>query len=361
MADSTLEPLQRAVAARRLGKTPSDADLDVCRKYRWLVNKTPSLDLTCWNGNVYDSTCGHYGSQNWPILAEVGLANWDWIVKLCRLEHVQGDFGVEHGSTANFYYGAVFGAKVAAYQALRGLGRDTDAEVIHASILSHLAWDVLAAIPVPRMRDIVYLPDRKIETVTKRKDTWLTVAVSGMRNTPIARGQFSSQNSHSLVLANAIDNPEGVGLTNKEQELLRLTVFGDITAAREVLGLLIGTIDSPNRVWQWHLTRTTLGAQSHMAGLVAPNPMKPCIAGTLVTANGQWQAIQTSHKVSGWALDHRVWVESGEIHAESRIQAGKRDLVGKLAHTSMQTLESMGGKVLWAVNIVGREVTFREG
>lgn len=361
MADSTLEPLQRAVAARRLGKIPSDSDLEVCRKYRWLVNKEPSLDLTCWNGNVYTSTCGHYGSLNWPVLAEAGLANWDWVVELCTLEQREGDFGVEHGSTSHFYYGAVFGAKVTTYHALRELGRDNDAEVVHTSILSHLAWDALAAIPVPRMRDTVYLPDRKIETITKRKDTWLTVAVSGMRNTPIARGQFSSQNSHSLVLANAIDDPASIGLSNEEQALLRLTVFGDISAAREVSEWMIGVIDSPNRVWQWHLTRTTLGVQSHMAGLSAPNPMKPCIAGTIVTANGEWLAIQTSHKVSGWALGHRVWVEKGEIHAESRIQAGKRDLVGRMVHTSMPTLESMGGKVLWAVDIIGKQVTFREG
>ncbi len=349
MADDTLAPISRAVEARRAFKQPSKPDLKVCEKNRWTLK-----DIHCWNGNTYSADCGFVGSQNIPIAAETGLGNWDFIVALCKLESVEGDFGVEHGSTSSFYYGLPFSCKVTAYLHLMKLGRRDDAKIVRRSILSHLAWDALSAIPASRMRDTLFLPEAKFQTTTKAKDTWLCVAVAGMRNTPVERGQFTSQNSHSIVLAKAIDDPGDKGLTNNEQELLRRTVQGDVAAAREVSTWMYGTIDSSTKQWQFHITRTARGVECNNAGLQWPNPMKPCISACVVTTDGHWQAMQTSRRVRGWAEGYSVRVDNGMMIAESQVG-------NKLVNVSMPTLTSMGGEVLWRVDVVGREVTFKAG
>lgn len=348
MTNQALAPLSRAVEARRAGRMPDPEDLAACRKARW---KAP--DLRCWNGRRSDRPeCGFFGSQNIPFYAETGLANWEWIAGICRLDREEGLFGHELGSPGAFYYGGIIGCKRLALRELLRAGRQ-EAEAVRRSIHASLAWDALTAVPTPRRQDVLNAGGDLVRTENPAKPGKLaraTVAVAGNRWTVKARGKLTSEDSHSVVLQAALEpkTSAGFGLTETDRSLLERTVDGDPAAAEVVAGWMFGTIDTPDKRWRWRLRRTRDGAESVFFG-PWPNPHKPCRTATQVTNGGTWTSMQPARKGvnRGWAGIYEVEISGGMIRATCAKGSAE--------------LPELGGEILWHVDVVGKDVRFTAG
>ncbi len=348
MAKQELEPLTRAVEARREDRDPDPADLEACTNARW---KAP--DLRCWNGHRSDRPeCGYFGSQNIPFYAEAGLAHWAWIADVCRLDREEGIFGHELGSPGAFYYGGIIGCKRLALRELRKAGQKQDAEAVRRSIQASLAWDAMTAIPSPRRLDVLNAGGDIVRTENPRpaKKAGVTVAVAGNRWSVKSRGKLTSEDSHSTVLQAALDprTSPGFGLAEEDRSLLERTVNGDPAAAEVVAGWMFGTIDTPDKRWRWRLRRTTDGVESIFFG-PWPNPHKPCRTATQVTNEGAWSSMQPARKGvnRGWAGNYGVEISGGVIRATCAKGSAE--------------LPELGGEVIWQVDVEGKDMRFTAG
>lgn len=347
MARGNHLPLIRAVEARQAGKEPAAADLAVCKRGGWKAK-----DLSCWNGKRSDRPhCGWNGSQNLPVLAMAGRGDWQWIASLARLGREEGNFGQEIGAPSSFYYSAMLGCYALAMRHLSTNSPEA-AEDCRLAIRSALAWDAMTAVPTARIRDEVHYPDeiKRAENLEKKRKS-PTVAVSGNRWTPVERGALTSEDAHSDSLRAALARPGEFGLTERERQLVGLTVNGDVDAAREVAGWMFGTIQNPDKEWRFRLRRTTEGAESVYGWETVswPSPYKPARSVTQVRLDGTWIGAQPcpSRHVEAWANGYRVTIVNGIIRAECAAGAVE--------------IPELGGEILWQVDVHGHSVRFSAG
>jgi hypothetical protein len=325
-------------------------------------------------------TFGPVGSTNTPMYASAALGRWADIAAACRLEQTEGLFGAELGAPSGFYYAGVLAVKLLALRELRRAGEIDQAADVALAIRAALAWDALVALPVGRLRDRVLIADEVDTSETPGWSDGLTVAVCGNRWTPHKRGEATSEDAHSSILALAIDwqpratrgealrgalasvlgtkrylsttSAEAWGLTAEEKSLLCQVVAGDVAAAREASGWIFGT--KPARLpdhpdpWTFRLRRTSDGVEQIFFG-PWPNPNKPARAATQVFTDGTWLGLQPSHDKDGPAKGYRVEVRDGQIVASSDQSGGEH------------SIPELGGELLWQVDVVGLDVTFTAG
>lgn len=351
MAEGALEPLTRAVQARRDGREPTPADLAACRKAAW---KRP--DLRCWNGRRSDRPeCDWPGSQNIPAWAAAGLGDWDFFVRLARLWREEGVFGREIGSPGSFYNSGVLGCFLLAYRALLALGRIADADEIRLAIRAALAWDVLTCLPVARTHDEMLYGDPDGGRLVKAelpargkgpKPPPYAAAFTGNRYSTKGRAVLTSEDAHSPMVHRALRGE--CSMTGDDISFFRSCINGDAFAASMVSSMMYGTIDTPDTKWKFELTRTDRGAQSIFFGPY-PNPMKPCLTVAQITHDGLWRGMRPSpeRQIGNWASGYKVEVANGKIRAAC--EAGHAEI------------PELGGAVLWKVTVVGQQITFTPG
>lgn len=347
MAEGALEPLTRAVQARRNGREPTAPDLAACRKAAW---KRP--DLRCWNGKRPDRPeCDWPGSQNIPVWAAAGLADWDFFVALARLWRTEGVFGREIGSPGSFYYSGVLGCFLMAYRALTAQGRAGDAEEVRLAVRAALAWDAICCLPITRTHDEVRYGDPDggvlVEATLPADRTKgpqpppYAVAFTGNRWSTKGRALLTHEDAHSPMVEKALRGE--CELTPDEIGAFEACIKGDAKAATVVSWMMYGTIDTPDTKWRFELTRTDLGVQSVFFGPY-PNPMKPLMTVAQVTHDGMWRGMRPSpeRQVGNWAAGYRVEIANGVIRAEC--EAGYAEI------------PELGGGVLWQVRVEGSKV-----
>lgn len=340
MARGAMLPLIRAANAQIAGHKPSPADLAAALK------DNPTIaGLKCWNG-FKSRGCRPYGSQNHPFIAACGSGNWKWIAAACEMERSEGNFGRENGSCSGLYYGTIVQCKMGALQHLTG----DEYQTVRLAIRSNIAWDVMTAVPVARLKDEIHYSNEveRANNKSKRLPLSPTVAVSGMRWTAIKRGTgLTSQDSHSETLRAVLSNPPKYGLTTEETLLIRQVIYeADPVAAKTVSRWMFGTIDQPEVQWDWTLRRTSLGAESICHG-PNPNPHKPCRTYTSIEhETGLWRGMQPAARDAkkGWAHDYRVEIDEKEVRASCKAGQAK--------------IERLKGDVLWTVEVRGGEVKF---
>lgn len=344
-----LASINAAVSARWRGAEPTESELEACREQ---ASQDTERQLHCWNGKRSDRPeCKFVGSQNIPFYARCGIADWPWVAGVCRVEREEGNFGRENGSDSNYYYQGIVGAKHLAQRELLALGRNDDAEDVRRAIRSNLSWDVIAAIPAPRLRDVVNEAGEERTVEARKVKVQITVAVSGNRYTVKERGgeaRLSTDNSHSITLANEMARDDGLGLTPDEVATMQAAIQGDVDAARTVAGFMFGTIQTPDTAWRWRLRRTTEGAESIYFGPF-PNPNKPIRTVGQAFLDCTYRTMKPSPRGvrKGFATDYQVNIENGMIVAHC-----------KIGDASMPEL---GGNLLWQVDVEGSDVRFTAG
>lgn len=354
MARGAMLPIIRAANAQIAGNSPAPADLEIA-----LRQNPPISGLKCWNG-FKSRGCRPYGSQNHPFIAAAGSGNWKWIAAACEMESREGNFGRENGSCSGLYYGMIVECKAGALKYLAG----DDYQAVRLALRSNIAWDVLTAVPVARLKDEIHYSNETewANNKSKRLPLSPTVAVSGMRWTAVKRGAgLTSQDSHSETLRAVLANPPKYGLTTEETLLIRQVIYeADPVAAKTVSSWMFGTIDQPEVQWAWTLRRTTMGAESICHG-PSPNPHKPCRTytsieqgiergtGTWIGTVGLWRGMQPAARDAkkGWAHDYKVRISDKDVIASCR--AGEARIT------------RLSGKTLWQVEIRGMEVEFKTG
>ena len=337
-----LAVLQEAANMRRRGEVPPDRYLQACHGSRG------NDDHACWNGKRPDRPqCGFAGSQNIPVYARAGLADWEWIGRLCQVEAVEGNMGRENGSCSGFYYSGVIGCKALAQRELASAGRDDQAEACRRAIRSSAAWDCMTALPVPRLRDEVNEGGvwRRGNAVKVKQR--IAVAVAGNRWTIHEHVLgILSDDSHSQFFASEIATPDELGLNKEERQLMQAALAGDVDAARSVASWMFGTIDTPDTQWQWRLRRTTQGTESIFFGIY-PSPYKPVRTVTQQLLDGTHRGMKPSaENVHSNAAGYHVEIDGGGIIRAS-CDVGSADLA------------ELQGDVIWQVDVHGSEVRFR--
>lgn len=353
MANASLKPLTDAITARRQGRIPKPSDLQFCRRH----HQTPINQLHCWNGVRSDRPeCGQHGSQNIEPHAATGLGDWLWLSALGRIYLAEGYR--EHGCPSDFYYRSIVGDFGLAQRELERVGFFEDADVCRRVIRGLLAWDCIGAIPFARTHDEMIYGGKKIEiehaSDPKAGSRYrLSVASFGMRVSTKGRAKLTSEDSRSETLAIELASPDGVGLTHEETAIMRECISGNVESAKQVVGWMIPLIHTPDTVWKARIRRVQvsedlIGTESIYLG-DWPNSMKPMITAAQVTSDGLWRGMRPSPrtKIKGWAPEFEVHIEDGVIY--SSCISGKAEL------------PELNGRVIWEVNVNGKDVDFRAG
>lgn len=315
---------------------------------------------------------GPAGSKNTPVISAAALGHYELIAWLCDYERRNGQGGLEFGSPG-FYYGGPFAAKMMALRDARAASDGQAAAAISGNLRACLALDALSALPVGRLRDRV-VGGRPEESETPNSPA-PAVAVAGNRWTPEERGEFTSENAHASILAQAIDwpgrdalgkgtgrgaiaalvgvpykahsDPADWGLGEGERAVLNLVVLGDVAAAKTAASWVYGVRTARKaEAWRFCLTRTSEGVEAIFFG-PWPNPNKPARAATQQLADGTHVGLQPSFKKEDAAAGYQVEIRGGDIWART-------DQGGEF------TIPRIGGAVLWRVEMTGTDVSFHQ-
>lgn len=338
-----------AVEARWLGRQPSPVDFAEAEK-----QKGPTNPL-CLLGAAGGAGCqGPMKGLNIPIIARAAVGDWVWLAQLCKAQRRLGTNLQEvNGADSLTYLSQVMKCYLLAQRELRRGEQHTSAEFCRLAYRSQIALLALAAVPSPRVRDLVVYGDGEQTYEGRKIDMRLPgVAVAGPRfnvsKEHERRSGLSTDNAAALLLRDELGTVDDLGLLRAEIEVAGWCIGGSPANAREVAAWCFGTMSG----WWLRIRRvhTDDGNASEMVygATERANGYKPSFAvaqmlpdGTLVRMTPAPSTVRND----GWgAGDYRVETSDGVIHA----QCG----------TGEASLDELRGEVVWQVDINGTEVRF---